>query len=64
MILEDETMRMAFPVDSTYFDRYSPLYGNLDLAGVQNPQPHIIDKVQDNVKWLCSCTSLWARIFT
>ena len=40
-ILEDEDIGMAFPVDSTYFDKYSPLYGNLDIAGVQNPQPHM-----------------------
>ena len=50
-ILEYEAMGMAFPVDSTYFDKYSPLYGNLDIAGVQNPQSHIIDKVQDSSEW-------------
>jgi len=44
-ILENETIGMAFPVDSAYFDQYSPLYGNLDIAGIQNPQPHVIDKV-------------------
>ena len=57
-ILEDEAIGMAFPVDSTYFDKYSPLYGNLDIAGVQNPQPHMIDKVQDSIEWLCSCSSV------
>ena len=60
-ILEDEAIGMAFPVDSTYmyFDKYSPLYGNLEIAGVQNPKPHIIDKVQDSIEWLRSCTSTW-----
>ena len=57
-ILEDEAIGMAFPVDSAYFDKYSPLYGDLDIAGIQNPQPHIIDKVQDNTEWLRSCTSV------
>ena len=57
-ILEDEAMGMAFPVDSTYFDKYSPLYGNLDIAGIQNLKPHIIDKVQDSIEWLRSCTSV------
>ena len=57
-ILENEALGMAFPVDSTYFDKYSPLYGNLDIAGIQNPKPHIIDKVQDSVEWLRSCTSV------
>ena len=49
---------MAFPVDSEYFDQYSPLYGDLDIAGIQNPQPHMIDKVQDSVEWLHECTSV------
>ena len=58
MILEYEAKGMAFPVDSTYFDKYSPLYGNLDIAGIQNPKPHIIDKVQDSIEWLRLCTSV------
>ena len=57
-ILESEAVGMAFPVDSEYFDQYSPLYGNLDIAGIQNPQPHMIDKVQDSVEWLRECTSV------
>ena len=58
MILEDEAKGMAFPVDSTYFDKYSPLYGNLDIAGIQNPKPHIVDKVQDSIEWLRLCASV------
>ena len=57
-ILESEAIGMAFPVDSEYFDQYSPLHGNMDIAGIQNPQPHMIDKVQDSVKWLRECTSV------
>ena len=57
-ILESEAIGMAFPVDSEYFDQYSPLYGDLDIAGIQNPQPHMIDKVQDSVEWLRKCTSV------
>ena len=48
-ILESEALGMAFPLDSGYFDQYS-LY--LDIAGIQNPQPHMIDKVQASVEWL------------
>ena len=40
---------MAFPVDSNFFEQYSPLYGEMDLAGIQNPKPDIIDKFQDDV---------------
>ena len=36
-ILKSEAIGMAFPVDSEYFDQYSPLYGNLNIAGIQNP---------------------------
>ena len=57
-ILEREALGMAFPEDSGYFDQYSLLYGDLDIAGIQNPQPHMIDKVQDSVEWLCECTSV------
>ena len=57
-ILENEAIGMAFPVDSEYFDQYSLLYGNMDIAGIQNPQPHMIDKVQDSVEWLRECTSV------
>ena len=57
-ILQSEAVGMAFPVDSEYFDQYSPLYGNLDIAGIQNPQPNMIDKVQDSVEWLRECTSV------
>ena len=57
-ILESEAIGMAFPVDSEYFDQYSPLYGDLDIAGIQNPQPHMIDKAQDSVEWLRECTSV------
>ena len=44
-ILESEAIGMPFPVDSEYFDQYSPLYGDLDIAGIQNPQPHMIETV-------------------
>ena len=57
-ILKNKAIGMAFPVDSEYFDQYSPLYVNLDIAGIQNPQPYMIDKVQDSVKWLSECTSV------
>ena len=57
-ILESKAIGMAFPVDSEYFDQYSPLYGNLDIASIQNPQPYMIDKVQDSVEWLRECTSV------
>jgi len=42
-ILENEAIGMAFPKHSAYFDQYSPLYGNLDIAGIQNPQPFAKD---------------------
>ena len=57
-ILESKAIGMAFPVDSEYFDQYSPLYGNLDIAGIQNPQPYMIDTEQDSVEWLRECTSV------
>ena len=57
-ILESEALGMAFPLDSGYFDQYSLLYGNLDIAGIQNPQPHMIDKAQDSVEWLREYTSV------
>ena len=57
-ILESEALGMAFPLDSGYFDQYSYLYGNLDIAGIQSPQPHMIDKVKDSVEWLQECTSV------
>ena len=37
---------MAFPLDSGYFDQYSLLHGNLDIADIQNPQPHTTDEVR------------------
>lgn len=49
---------MAFPVDSEYFEQYSPLYGEMDIAGVQNPKPHMIDEVQDNIDQLRQTTSV------
>ena len=50
---------MAFPVDSNYFEQYAAIYyGDTDVAGVQHPQPSIVDDVQDNVKQLCELTSV------
>ena len=54
-------MGMAPPVNS---DKYSLLYGNLDIAGAQNSQPLIIDKVQDSIERLHSCTSVQYRVST
>jgi len=51
-VLEEETVDMAFSIDSNYFDQYSPLYGDMDLAGIQNPKPDIVEEFQDNVKVL------------
>ena len=42
-VLEVEAVCMAFPIDSNYFDQYSPLYGEMDVAGIQNPKPDIIE---------------------
>ena len=57
-ILEDEAVGMAFPVDSNYFEQYAAIYGDADVAGVQHPQPSVVDDVQDNVKQLCELTSV------
>ena len=57
-ILEDEAVGMAFPVDSNYFDQYAAIYGDADVAGVQHPQPSVVDDVQDNVKQLRELTSV------
>ena len=43
---------MAFPIDSNYFDNYSPLYGEMDFAGIQNPKLEIFEQFQDNVQAL------------
>ena len=48
-ILECEALGLAFPIDSDYFKQYSPLYGKMDLASVQNPKPHVIESVQNNI---------------
>ena len=57
-ILESEALGLAFPVDSEYFEQYSPLYGDTDLAGIQNPKPHMTDEVHDNIQQLRECTSV------
>ena len=57
-ILHEEAVGMAFPVDSNFFDQYSPLYGEMDLAGIQNPKPDIIDKFQDDMKTFGEFTSV------
>ena len=57
-ILEEEAVGMTFPIDSEYFDKYSPLYGNMDLAGIQNPKPEIVEQFQENVQALREYTSV------
>ena len=57
-ILEDEAVGMAFPVDSNYFEQYAAIYGDADVAGVQHPQPCVVDDVQDNIKQLRELTSV------
>ena len=57
-ILEQEAVGMAFPIDSNYFDNYSPLYGEMDLAGIQNPKLEIFEQFQDNVQALREYTSV------
>ena len=57
-ILHEEAVGMAFPIDSNFFDQYSPLYDEMDLAGIQNPKPDITDKFQDDVKTLREFTSV------
>ena len=57
-ILEQEAVGMAFPIDSNYFDNYSPLYGEMDLAGIQNPKVEIVKQFQDNVQALRQYTSV------
>ena len=47
-----------FPVDSNYFEQYAAIYGDADVAGVQHPQPSVVDDVQDNVKQLRELTSV------
>ena len=49
-ILEEKAVGMAFPIDSDYFDKYSPLYGAMDLAGFQNPKAEIDEKFKENIK--------------
>ena len=56
--LEEEAVGMAFPIDSKFFDQYSPLYGEMDLAGIQNPKSIAFEKYQDNVKALREFTSV------
>ena len=50
-ILEDEAVGMAFPVDSNYFEQYAAIYGDADVAGIQHPQPSVVDDA------LSSCVS-------
>ena len=57
-ILEDEAIGMAFPIDSNYFENYSPLYGDMDLAGIQNPKAETVEQFQDNVLALREYTSV------
>ena len=57
-ILESEALGLAFPVDSEYFEQYSPLYGEMDIAGIQNPKPHLIDEVHENIEQLRESTSV------
>ena len=57
-MLEEEALGMAFPIDPNYFDKYSPLYGDMDLAGIQNPKPEIVEKFQENVHALREYTSV------
>ena len=57
-ILDSEAIGLAFPVDSEYFEQYSPLYGEMDIAGIQNPKSHLTDKVQDNIEQLRETTSV------
>ena len=57
-VLEEEAVGMAFPIDSNYFDQFFPLYGEMDLASIQNPKPDIVEKFQDNVKALREFTSV------
>ena len=35
-----------------------PYYGDADVAGVQHPQPSVVDDEQDNVKQLHELTSV------
>ena len=49
---------MAFPIDSTYFDSYFPLYGDMDLAGIQNPKGEIVKQFQNDVQALRDYTSV------
>ena len=57
-ILEEEAVGMAFPIDLDYFDKYSPLYGEMDLAGIQNPKAEIDEKFKENIKALREYTSV------
>ena len=58
-ILEEEAVGMAFPpIDSTYFEKYSPLYGDMDLTGIQNPKSEIVEEFKENVQALREYTSV------
>ena len=57
-ILVDEAIGIAFPIDSNYFENYSPLYGDMDLAGIQNPKAETVEQFQDNVQALREYTSV------
>jgi len=57
-VLEKEAVGMAFPIDSNYFDQFFPLYGEMDLASIQNPKPDIVEEFQDDVKALREFTSV------
>ena len=39
VLLEDEAVGMAFPVDSRYFDNFPLIFEQKDVAGVQHPHP-------------------------
>ena len=57
-ILEEEAVGMAFPIDSNYFDNFSPLYGDMDLAGIQNPKFEMVEEFKENVQILREYTSV------
>ena len=49
---------MAFPIDSTYFEKYSPLYSDMNLDGIQNPKSEIVKEFQENLQALREYTSV------
>ena len=56
-ILDKEAIGMAFPVDSSYFDKYPLVYnassepGTGDVAGRQHPRPQCQTNLHDIVIW-------------